>query len=201
MGASSIGALSSVGVAAGATLGGSGTIGGSVAVQGTVSPGASIKSLAVGQITFNATSIFDYETDSSAPPSAAGDLLVVMGNLDIEVGAAIAFSDLSQTPAAFEPGTVLTLVNYGGQWNGGTFSLNGTALAQGGEFTMGQSSWWIDYTAQAGGANFGSDHIAGSYINITVVPEPSVFALLAIGALLWAGWARFPKRRPVLSRS
>jgi len=108
-----------------------------VAVQGTVSPGASIDSLVVGQITFNATSIFDYETDSSAPPSAAGD----------------------------------------------------------------QSSWWIDYTAQAGGANFGSDHIAGSYINITVVPEPSVFALLAIGALLWAGWARFPKRRPVLSRS
>jgi autotransporter-associated beta strand protein len=185
----SLGASSSVSVAAGATLGGSGTIGGSVAVQGTVSPGASIESLSVGGILFDDTSTFDYEIDSSAASAVAGDLLVVTGDIDIVAGAAIAFSDLSQTPAAFAQGTILSLVNYGGDWNGGFFSLNGTSLGQGDQFTTGGTVWSIDYTATSGGLNFASDHITGKFINVTAVPEPSTYALHALGVLVWAGFA------------
>jgi hypothetical protein len=115
----------------------------------------------------------------------AGDLLVVTGNLDIAAGAAISFSDLSQSPAPFAPGTILTLVNYGGAWNGGVFSLNGTPLDQGGEFTLGGTIWGIDYTAATGGSNFQEDQIAGSFVNITAVPEPSTIARLGLGALAW----------------
>ena len=182
----SLGASSSVSVAAGATLGGSGTIGGSVVVQGTVSPGASIESLGVGQITFNTTSTFDFETNSSAASAVAADLLVVTGDIDILAGAAIVFSDLAQSPAAFAPGAILSLVNYGGDWNGGFFSLNGTSLAQGSQFTTGGTVWSIDYTATSGGLNFQSDHIAGQFINVTAIPEPSTYALLALGAIVWA---------------
>jgi autotransporter-associated beta strand protein len=191
----SLGASSAVGVAAGATLGGNGTIGGNLTLQGTLSPGASTGSLVVGRIVFDAASVFDYEADSSAPASSAGDLLVVPGNVDIVTGAAIEFSDLTQQPAPFAEGTILSLVNYGGEWNGGFFSLNGTSLGQGNHFTAGGTVWSIDYAATSGGLNFQTDQIAGKFINITAVPEPSVVALLALGALAWAGLARFAKRR------
>jgi hypothetical protein len=141
--------------------------------------------LAVGAIGFAAGSEFNYEFDSTAALSDAGDLLVVTGNLDIAAGAAISFSDLSQSPAPFAPGTILTLVNYGGAWHGGVFSLNGTPLDQGGELTLGGTVWGIDYTAATGGVNFQADQIAGRFVNITVVPEPSTFALLGLGALAW----------------
>jgi autotransporter-associated beta strand protein len=186
----SLGASSSVGVAAGATLGGNGTIGGPVAVQGTVSPGVGIESLAVDRVTFDATSTFDFQANSSAASAVAADLLVVTVGINIVDGADIAFSDLSQTPAAFVPGTILTLVNYGGDWNGGFFSLNGTTLAQGSQFTTGGTVWAIDYSATTGGLNFQSDQITGRFINMTAVPEPSTYALLALGALVWAGLAR-----------
>jgi hypothetical protein len=179
-----------VSVAAGATLGGSGTIGGNLTLQGTLSPGASTGSLSVGRIVFDAASTFDFEIDSSAASAVAGDLLVVTGDIDIVAGAAIAFSDLSQTPAAFAPGTILSLVNYGGDWNGGFFSLNGTSLGQGDQFTAGGTVWSIDYTATSGGLNFASDHITGKFINVTAVPEPSTYALLALGVLVWAGFAK-----------
>jgi len=121
---------------------------------------------------------------------------VVAGDVDILAGAAIPFSDLSQQPAPFAGGTILSLMSYNGTWNGGNFSLNGTPLAQGGEFAMGLNSWTINYTATTGGVNFPSDQIAGGkFINITAVPEPSVVALLALGALAWSGLARFAKRR------
>ena len=196
----SLGASSSVSVAAGATLGGSGTIGGSVTVQGTVSPGASIESLSVGGILFDATSTFDCEIDSSAASAVAGDLLVVTGDIDIVAGAAIAFSDLSQTPAAFAQGTILSLVNYGGDWNGGFFSLNGTSLGQGDQFTAGGTVWSIDYTATSGGLNFQSDQLTGKFINVTAVPEPSTYALLALGAIIWAGFAGRRRNRGQLTQ-
>ena len=185
----SLGASSSVSVAAGATLGGSGDIGGSVVVQGTLSPGASIESLSVGQITFNTTSTFDFETNSSAASAVAADLLVVTGDIDILAGAAVAFSDLAQSPAAFAPGTILSLVNYGGDWNGGFFSLNGTSLAQGSQFITGGTVWSIDYTATSWGLNFQSDQITGKFINVTAVPDPSTYALWAVSAIIWAGFA------------
>jgi fibronectin-binding autotransporter adhesin len=188
----SLGTPSAVSVAAGATLGGNGTVGGEVALRGTLSPGTGTGSFSVGRIVFDAASILHYETNSSANASAAGDLLVVAGDVEILANAAIQFSDLSQQPAAFAEGTTLSLVNYGGTWNGGTFSLNGTALGQGGQFTMGLSLWTIDYAAETGGANFQPAQIAGKFINITAVPEPSAWALLALATATLA-WRRTRK--------
>jgi hypothetical protein len=76
---------------------------------------AHIVSLTVdGDVYFSASSSIIYETNSSAASAVAADLTVVTGDIDIEAGVAIEFSDLAQTPSAFAPGTIFTLVNYGG---------------------------------------------------------------------------------------
>ena len=147
-------------------------------------------SAVVGNVYFTATSSIIYGINSSAASAVAASLLIITGDIDIEDGAAIAFSDLSQTPSAFAPGTILTLINYGGNWNGGFFSFNGTSLAQGNQFTAVETVWSINYTATSGGLNFPADQITGKFINVTAVPEPSTFALFALGAIVWAGLAR-----------
>lgn len=178
---------SAVDVSSGATLGGTGALGGSVTVHGTLSPGASpdaiVESLAVGSVSFEAGSEFVYEFSSTASLFNAADLLVVTGDLDIATRTAIVFSDVSHGPMAFTPGTILTLVNYGGAWDGGVFYLNDMPLDQGAQFTFGGTVWGIDYTATVGGANFQADHTQALFVNITAVPEPSTFALLGIGVL------------------
>jgi autotransporter-associated beta strand protein len=179
----SLAPASAVSVSSGATLRGTGAIGGSVTVHGTLSPGAIVESLAVGSVSFEAGSEFVYEFSSAASLFNAADLLVVAGDLDIAAGTALALFDLSHAPVAFTPGTILTLVNYGGAWDGGVFSLNGIPLGQGSEFTFGDTVWEIDYTSTVGGVNFQADQTEVRFVNITAVPEPSTFALLGIGAL------------------
>ena len=183
---------SSVSVASGAELGGSGDISGSVSVLsgGTLSPGNSIASLSQGSTTFAAGSTFEYEVDSSDPLTlgSAADLLVVNGNLSIESGAQLSFTDLNATPILFERDTtVFAMINYSGIWDGGVFSYNGIALIDGSQFAVGSQIWQIDYDFAFSNEldNYTGDYMtsgSSKFVVVTAVPEPSAFALVALGA-------------------
>jgi autotransporter-associated beta strand protein len=190
-------------VLAAAELGGSGSIGGpvSVASGGTLSPGNSIASLAAGATSFASGATFEYEVDSTnlGALSTAADLLVANGNLDIASGSLLTFTDLNLTPNAFvDYTTIFALINYSGNWNGGLFTYNGTALADGSRFLVGDQQWEIDYnrTSPTGLANFTSDYLPESrFVAITAVPEPSALVLLGIGGVLACWAARRQKSR------
>jgi autotransporter-associated beta strand protein len=173
----------------GGVLGGEGGIDGSVTVNGgTLSPGASIESLATGALAFNDGSTFLYDLDSSV---LNGDLLVANGALDINATSTLTFNELPT--GALSVGSKLTLVNYSGAWNSGTFA----GYANNSTFVLGTNTWQIKYDDTSGGPNFSSEQGAlgfDNYLTITVVPEPSTFAMLLFGSLLW--WTVGKKRRP-----
>ena len=67
-----------------------------------------------------------------------------------------------------------------GSWNNGLFTFLGNSLADDSTFTFNGQSWQIDYNASSGGSNFSSEYLSSSsYVNITAVPEPATWALLA----------------------
>jgi autotransporter-associated beta strand protein len=177
-------------VKAGGTLGGHGAILGLTSVEtgGRIAPGTSIGSLSVASITFANNSTYEYEVNSSLAIELGADLLVVNGNLNMTL-TQLAFSDLSEAPQAFGIGTIFSLMNYTGTWNGGLFALGGNVLVEGEEFYAGQNYWRINYEATTGGLNFTSDYNTGNtsrFINFTAtaVPEPSVAMLGAAASLL-----------------
>lgn len=179
----------SVTVGVGGLLGGAGSVSGPVAVVagGTLAPGASIESLAVGSLSLLDGAAFAVEIDSSAPAAVAADFLRVTGNLTLAGTTGLTVTDLALTPAAFGPGTILSLINYGGSWNGGLFTYGGTTLADGASFGIGSQIWTIDYDAVVGGVNFATDYLPGGrFVNITTasVPEPATLCLLLAG-LTW----------------
>jgi autotransporter-associated beta strand protein len=108
----------------GGTLGGTGMISGPVTVKngGTISPGNSIGTLTLAtNLTLESGSTSLFETTNGA----AGDLLVVQGNLTIGANCTIAISVLG---AALEP-TTNTLITYTGTKSG---SFNPTVVVAGG---------------------------------------------------------------------
>lgn len=179
---------SAVSVNSGGRLLGSGTLGGpvTVAAGGILSPGVGIESLAVGAVDLFHGSTFVSELNSSAPLSAAADLLSIAGNLSLSGTVDLVLLDLAVTPAAFPNGTTLSLASYTGGWNGGLFRLGDSTLADGAAFLAGSQQWMIDYDATLGGANFMGDQMAGgSFVNLVAVPEPSTMAMLAVGMASW----------------
>ena len=182
---------SAVSVNPGGRLLGSGTLGGAVAVAagGVLSPGVGIESLAVGATSLFDGSAFVSELNSTAPLSAAADLLTIAGNLSLSGTVNLVLLDLAVTPAAFPAGTTLSLASYTGGWNGGLFRFDGSVLADGDTFAAGEQLWAIDYDATLGGANFSEDHLAGgNFVNLVAVPEPSALATLGIGLAGGAVW-------------
>lgn len=180
------GALGSTAITvnAGGLLGGSGAVSGPVTVNagGTLAPGASIESLAIGSLSLFDGSAFDVEIDSSAPAAVAADFLRVTGDLTLMGTTVLAVTDLALTPSSFGPGTILSLINYSGAWNGGRFSYGGTTLADGASFGIGSQLWTIDYDAVGGGVNFAADYLPGGrFVNLTAVPEPATVGLLLAG--------------------
>jgi len=190
-------------VEAGGLLGGTGSIAGAITVNrdATLAPGASIETLLTGDVTWLDGSTFSAEVDSSVPLSVAADLLRVNGNVTISGTVSLDLVDLAASPAPFSAGTTLSLVSYSGSWNGGLFSVGGTAVADGGSLAIGTQIWTIDYDAVVGGSNFSSEYLPGGrFVNLRVVPvpEPTTLGLLLAG-LCAAGSRRVRKmacRRP-----
>jgi hypothetical protein len=116
------------------------------------------------------------------PLSVAADLLRVNGNVTISGTVSLDLVDLAASPAPFPAGTTLSLVSYSGSWNGGLFSVGGTAVADGGSLAIGTQIWTIDYDAVSGGMNFSADYLPGGrFVNLTAVPEPATLGLLLAG--------------------
>jgi autotransporter-associated beta strand protein len=179
-------ASSTVGVASTGTLGGTGTIGGAVNVTGQLSPGASIETLGTGTLSFLNTSTLVHELDSSVGTSVGSDLLKVGGNLNLTGTVNLTLTDIALTDVAFAANTVFSLINYTGTWNGGLFTLSGNELADEEVFSFGLNTWKISYNDATGGSNYAGEYAGGSdsFVNLTVIPEPSAALLGGLGALL-----------------
>jgi len=164
----------------GGKIGGSGAFAGALTINagGTLSPGSSIQSLASGSLTLNNNSTFEYEVDQIVSLSVGADLQKVTGALTLSGTVTLTMAQLAGSAFA-QNTTTFTLINYTGLWNGGFFTFNGNAIADGGIFTAGLNTWQLDYDATSGGLNFTSDQVAGKFVNITAVPEPATWALLA----------------------
>lgn len=170
----------------GGVLGGTGAFTGAVTVNasGTLAPGASIQSLASGALTLNNNSTFAFELDFAAPLSASADLQIVSGALNLNGTVSLTLSNLNV--GTFANGTTFSLINYTGAWNSGLFTYNSDALTDDSTFSFNGQMWQINYNATTGGSNFVPDQIGGNFVNITVVPEPSTYALLlgCVGVLI-----------------
>lgn len=171
-------------VGANGRLEGAGSTASAINVSGVLSTGASVESFASGALSMLAGSTFEYEVNSSAALAAAADLQVVTGDLALTGTVNLAFDDLASTPTAFDIDTVFSLINYSGSWNGGLFTYGGDEILNGGEFVAGLNTWRLDYNSFTAGSNFEDHQIAGSFVNITVIPEPSTALLGGLGALL-----------------
>ena len=172
-------------IGSGGTLGGSGGFTGSVTVNGggKLAPGASIESLGSGALTFSNNSTYSYEVDSSAATSVGADLQRVSGNLALSGTVTLTLANLGGS--AFAYNTTFSLINYTGTWNNGLFTYNSTILNDGDFFAFNGQTWQIDYNSTSGGANFNTEYLGGNFVNITAVPEPGTFALIALsGAFL-----------------
>jgi hypothetical protein len=100
-----------------------------------------------------------------------------------------AFKWQAEVPESFQVGTIFTLMNYIGTWNGGLFVRGENELENGEEFLAGQNRWRITYDATEGGLNFTEDYLSGEssrfvIITATGVPEPSSALVGALGGLL-----------------
>jgi autotransporter-associated beta strand protein len=164
---------------AGGSLGGTGRLGGAITVGtgGTIIPGASIGTLSGTQsVSFTDGSSYGYELNSA---SVLADLLNVGTDLNLSGTVTLALSDLSSsTPIA--QGTVLSLVNYGGAWNGGLLTYSGSALADEDQFTFGVNQFRIDYNSTVQGVNVTSP-VGANYVNLVAVPEPTTSVALLSG--------------------
>lgn len=164
---------------AGGSLGGTGRLGGAITVGtgGTITPGTSIGTLSGTQsVSFLDGSTYGYEINSA---SVLADLLNVGTDLNLGGTVTLTLTDLSaSTPIA--QGTVLSLINYGGAWNGGLLTYSGSALADEDLFTFGVNQFRIDYNSTVQGVNVTSP-VGANYVNLVAVPEPTTSVALLSG--------------------
>ena len=164
-------------------LQGSGSISGALAVSGTLAPGNSIESLGSGAVTFNNTSTYAYEFNTS---TISADLLYSSGALAIYSGTTLTLQDLGIN-VALPNDTKFTLISYldsSPDWTGGLFTLGSTTLADDSTITLGANQWIFNYNDTSGGANYSSDQTGATrFVTMTVVPEPGAVLLGGLGLL------------------
>lgn len=146
------------------------TVGNNLGVADSIlSPGNSIGALHTGPLTLNSDAVFDLEINTGIP---AADLVVVSGGLTLN-SPTLLLTDLG--PNALVPlGTTLTIIDYAGPWDGGTFQ----GLPDDSAFWFGPNRFVINYN---GGPN-------GNDVLLTTVPEPASVVLLLLGGMAWAVW-------------
>ncbi len=175
------------------TLGGNGSVGGNVTVNsgGTLAPGNSIDSLATGNLSFTAGSIFKYELDKSVGASVSGDLTAVTGTLSltglvtlnlVELGITGAWDLGSPLGDRFNGADKLTLISYTGAWNNGLFTYLGNVVPDDSAIIFNGQQWWFNYNDTNAGDNFTGELTGTRYVTMTV-PEPSTALLGALGLL------------------
>lgn len=104
---------------------------------GTVnSPNGGGSTLTVGDGNASGTT-FAYQVDSSVSHSVGADLQKVAGNLNLSGTVTLDLGDIAVSKTAFTTGTIFSLLNYTGAWNGGLFSFGGNPLANDAQFTTG----------------------------------------------------------------
>jgi T5SS/PEP-CTERM-associated repeat protein/autotransporter-associated beta strand protein len=164
-------------------LGGTGAIGAAVTVgnsvgsaDATLAPGASIGTLATGDLALRADGVFVFEVDSNA---ALTDQVVVTGNVTLDPGAAFSLANLGSGVLA--PGLSFVAID-----NDGVDPINGqfAGLAEGVEISSGANRFFVSYL---GGT--------GNDLVLTSVPEPASAALLLLGGLIVSRCARPLARR------
>jgi fibronectin-binding autotransporter adhesin len=166
------------------TLQGSGSTVGSVTINsgGTLAAGNSIESLATGALTLNASSTFAYEIDNDAAATVAGDLTAVTGNLTLDLTNAAILTINELGAGTWLPGEKLTLISYTATWNGGLFNYGGT-LADDSNFMFSGVQWLFNYNDTSEGTNYTADS-NGTFVTMTVVPEPRAALLGGLGLLM-----------------
>ncbi len=164
-------------VESGAVLAGSGTLGGPVNVLGggTVSPGNSIGSLAVGNLSMASGSSFVFEAQDA---SATGADLLVAGTLAL-AGANLDLSGANLDSAIWNVGEKLTLISYIGDALTSGFS----GFDDNTTYLFGANEWLFRYADDTAGSNFASEAIGDHFVTLTVIPEPSIALLAPFGLL------------------
>lgn len=170
----------------GGVLGGSGTIGGAVTVNaaGTLAPGSGFATLTTGSaVSFANGATFGFQYESNV---LTANLLRMAGTLSLSGTVPLSVADLGPD-APVSPGTIFSMVNYGGSLaGGGLFSYGGTSLAEGDTFVVGSNTWRIAYSSTTAGVNVTSPLPTGSFVNLISVPEPTTWALLGSSAVVAA---------------
>ncbi len=179
-----------VDVGASGTLGGIGTIAGGVNVTGVLSPGASIESLATGTVAFISGSKLIYELQDTSAVGA--DLVDITGNLSL---AGTVTLDLVKLGAgAWSVGNKLTLLSYTGSITANSYFnfVDGGdgKLTDDETFSFDGSQWVFDYNDLVAGSNYSSE-ASGTFVTMTVIPEPTSAILLSGFGVL----ALFRRRR------
>lgn len=177
--------VSAVEVGLNAGLEGNGSISGDVQVSGEISPGNAtgnhIGSLGVGDLVLDGGSTFTYAMNTS---TLQGSLIHSGGNLGIGSGASLVFSGDLTALAAY--GSKFTLISYFGGWDGGLFTVDGSLVADGGTFLIGQNRWLFNYANNTGGGNFSGDQAgAVRFVTITAVPEPGILLIANLAIIGW----------------
>ena len=184
-------ATGAVNVAFGATLGGSGTIGGATTINGTLSPGNSPGVLTFASpVTLASSGTVLMEIDAAlGGPGVAHDQIVLTGTNALTYGGTM----------TLDVGTTFNVGNY--TWDlfdfgseSGTWGSINLADQYSGSLLDGDTDGVWDLTS---GLNTWQFTESNGVLNLTVVPEPSTLALLAVAGVVGCGvrLRRYVRRR------